>query len=169
MIHAYKIDGHVNLGLSEHTYRHPEYKDRSSQQEENTSVQMGVAMEVVQLSKEEMGLQQVKGRCICSETEQETTYILESTHRSRHTSSRCLSSEVTKEGHLLEPTMDINSKSSAKATRRQSQGSDVDHAIVADPVLTELTHEDETTENADKNEVQMPVVASRMGVIFRKG
>ncbi|ORE13962.1 hypothetical protein BCV71DRAFT_267884 [Rhizopus microsporus] len=50
--------------------------------------------------------------------------------------------------------MEFNPQDSEKDKRRQSQGSSVDHAVVANTVLVKLTSEDETTEDTDTNEDQ---------------
>ncbi|KAG1169791.1 hypothetical protein G6F70_007492 [Rhizopus microsporus] len=44
----------------------------------------------------------------------------------------------------------------------------VNHVVVANPVLVEPTAEGETTEDSDTNEAQSIVVLSRMDVIFQK-
>ncbi|CEG72510.1 hypothetical protein RMATCC62417_08059 [Rhizopus microsporus] len=64
--------------------------------------------------------------------------------------------------------MEINPQDSEKDKTRQSQGSNVNYAVVANPVLVEPTAEDETTEDTDTNEAQSIVVLSRMDVIFQK-
>jgi hypothetical protein len=63
------------IDLSPHSWN-SEYNDRSPQQKEGISVRVGVIMEVVQLSKKAMGVQQVQDRCVCSEAEQEAASVL---------------------------------------------------------------------------------------------
>lgn len=101
-----------------------------------------------------MGIPQVQDRDVCSETNQEATGVLESIPRPQCTRNRCFSSKVTKEGTVYKLTMTINTQDSEKDKRRQSQGSSVDHAVVANTVLVKLTSEDETTEDTDTNEDQ---------------
>lgn len=149
------------IGLSSH-FRDSEYHGRSAQPKADTSVRVGITMEMVQPSKKAMRLRQIQNRCVCNETEQETTCVLESIPESQYTSNWHISPKVADEGTLLESTMEINPKDFEKTKRRQSQANSVDHTVMANPILMELAHEDTITEDTNKNETQLPIVLSRV-------
>jgi hypothetical protein len=125
-------------------------------------------MEMVQPSKEIMGLQQVQNRCACSEVGQEATYVLGLTSGPQCTSNRRISLKVAEEGTLLNSTVEINTKDSEEDKRRQNQGSGVDYIIIANSVLVEPTNEDTTNEGTNNNETQSSMVLSRMDYVFQK-
>jgi hypothetical protein len=125
-------------------------------------------MEVVQPSKEAMGIQQVQDRCVCSEAEQEAASVLQPISGFQCTSNRRISSKVAKERTVLKSAMEINPKDSEEDKRRQNQGSRADHAVVTNTVLAEPIAEDETTEDTGTNMAQSTMILSRIDVIFQK-
>ncbi|CEI87431.1 hypothetical protein RMCBS344292_01845 [Rhizopus microsporus] len=129
------------IDLSSHSWN-SEYNSRSSQQKEDTSVQVGVTIEMVQPYKEAMG---------------HSAHAIDAFHQ-----------KWPKKELYLNPPWKLIPQCSEKDKRRQSQGSSVDRAVVANTILVEPTAENKTIEDANTNEAQSIIVLSRMDVIFQR-
>ncbi|KAG1142449.1 hypothetical protein G6F37_007617 [Rhizopus arrhizus] len=158
--------GTTSAVLQDLTYS--KYGSQQTQKAQETSLRINDLKEDAQDHTTTMEVSE--NRCVCSETQQSTSSLLESSLRFRCSCKRCLPTETAEEEYVFTSTLETAPDGIEEDSTGKGKTDGIDYSMVAEPILVVNGPTNETFSSSNPMEIQSQLELSRLEIInnFRK-